>query len=331
MASVVDVNSKFAKSLTLSDEPIVPVSALNSVLKETVRKIEGSVSETNAENPLFFQFPEDSRITLRKGQVVDISQIEIDLSNIFIGGINYGGGGGKLMAGAMEAIGSCYPVCNLPVMYDGVIYSDFRAMEMVSKEDRVISPDVVSTMITTYLGQGYTHFNIPITLNNHASLLSIIVLEGKATFRFYDSLSPEVISYEERYCPALLEYLTSLLPPGIQAEFKGKPDVLHLFDQGNATSTGCGYYSVYTAALLKEYPELRDLTSFDESPLMTQAHDKGIRAELAVRTLLEFGLEKVDLSFTAMISQKRDGIFSRIQDQLPSLIEQLKPRVSVIE
>ncbi|MBS0605594.1 MAG: hypothetical protein JSR57_01480 [Verrucomicrobia bacterium] len=329
--SVAEISVKFTESLTLSDQAVKPVSALNSVLKETVRKIEGRVTEKNAENPHFFQFPEDSRITLRKGQVVDISQIEIDLSDIFIGGINYGGGGGKLIGGAMEAVGSCHPVCNLPVMYDGVIYSDFRAMEMVSKEDKVISPDVVSTMIATYLGEGYTHFNIPITLNNHASLLSIIVLEDKATFRFYDSLSPEVISYEERYCPALLEYLTSLLPPGVQAEFKGKPDVLHLFDQGDATSKGCGYYSVYTAALLKECPELRDLTSFEEPPLLTQAHDKGIRAELAVRTLLEFGLERVDLSFTAMISQKRDGIFSRIQNVLPNLIEQLKPRVSVFQ
>lgn len=329
--SVAEISVKFTESLTLSDQSAKPVSASSLVLKETVRKIEGRVTEKNAENPFFFQFPEDSRITLRKGQIVDISQIEIDLSDIFIGGINYGGGGGKLMGGAMEAVGSCHPVCNLPVMYDGVIYPDFRAMEMVSKEDKVISPDVVSSMIATYLQEGYTHFNIPIALNNHASLLSIIVLEDKATFRFYDSLSPEVISYEERYCPALLEYLTSLLPPGIKAEFKGKPDVLHLFDQGDATSKGCGYYSVYTAALLKEHPELRDLISFEETPLLTQSHDKGIRAELAVRTLLEFGLEKVDLSFQAMISQKRDGIFSRIQNVLPSLIDQLKPRVSVIQ
>ena len=93
-------------------------------------------------------------MTLRNGQVVDISQIQIDLSDIFVGGINYGGGGSKLMAGAMEAIGSCHPVCNLPVMYDGLIRSDVCAMEMVSKEDRTILPDVVSSMISTYLQEG---------------------------------------------------------------------------------------------------------------------------------------------------------------------------------
>lgn len=307
-----------------------PPSLLAKAMMDTVRKVEGRTTEKSAENPHFFQFPEDSSIVLSNGRAVDISLIQMNLYDIFVGGINYGGGGSKMMARAMEAIGNCQPVYNLPVSYEGAIYPDFCRMEMVSTEDSVVPAETVRDMIDSNLKEGYTHFNIPITLNGHASLVSMIIVGGKATFRFYDSLAPEVISYEDRYSPALIAHLKTLLPEGVELEAKEKADVLHILDQGGKSSAGCGYYSVYTALLLKEHEEIRALTSFEGAPLLRDIHDKGIRAELAVRTLLSYGLEKVDLSFRALCQQRRDGIFSRIKDGLPHLIKQLESRITVL-
>lgn len=51
---------------------------------------------------------------LQSGKVVDLSHVSVDLSDIFRGGIGYGGGASRLMAQMMKDIGQEEEVYSLP-------------------------------------------------------------------------------------------------------------------------------------------------------------------------------------------------------------------------
>lgn len=280
------------------------------------------------ENKFLFRFPESSIFTLNTGKTVDVSGIEINLSRIFLGGIGYGGGTSKVIAQAMQAIGHGENVCNLPYIIEGVIYNDYNKIQMISPENEVVSTSDVMEIIQDVAARGFTHINMPIDLNGHASLVSILFSQkGTATLRFYDSLSPSIMSYNKRYHNnrELIEFVAKLLPHNVCLESE-KVEVLHLLDQGGEESSGCAYYSLYTALLLKDNADLRNLTSFNDSPLFNESHDKKIRAELVIRTLLAFGTENV---IEDRRNERVDGIFSRIgYSELDKLIKKINQLTS---
>lgn len=299
-------------------------------LETTAKKVESPSlhSRVNSENTWRFCFPENSILTLNTGKTIDISGIEIDLSKIFIGGIGYGSGASKLSAQAMGAIGHGEGVYNLPYCIEGVIRNDFIEVNTISAQDRVIPASSIREIIREALEKGFTHINLPMGLNEHASLASLVISnEGSATLRFYDSLSPSIMPYRERYHDnkALIEFISTLLPDTVCFE-RENISVFHLLDQGGEESAGCGYYALYTALLLKDHADLRNLTSFNDAPMFDETHDKKIRAELVIRTLLAFGTENV---VHDRWSDPRDGIFNRIGSmELGKLIKTLNQLTS---
>ncbi|PJD93052.1 MAG: hypothetical protein CK425_13110 [Parachlamydia sp.] len=123
----------------------------------------------------------------------------------------------------------------------------------------------------------------------------------------------------------LIELISTLLSPPV-CFVKGDLPVLHLLDQGGEESAGCGYYALYTVLLLKDHVDLRNLTSFNDAPMFDETHDKKIRAELVIRTLLAFGTENV---VHERWSNPRDGIFNRIGSiELGKLIKTLNQLTS---
>jgi len=281
-------------------------------------------SRVSTERKYLFCFPEQTVLTLNNGKTLDISDIEIDLSRIFIGGIGYGGGSAKLMSRAMRTIGHGNGVYNLPFTIEGAIHVDFKTIQMISTEDKVILASHVRDVINKAVDEGFTHINLPLDLNGHASLVTVVISSDGATLRFYDSLSPSIISYSECYHEntTLIEFIKTLLPETLCLK-KEETEVLHLLDQGGEESAGGGYYTLYTALLLKDNPDLKNLTSFNDSPLLDQTHDKNIRAELVIRTLLDYGMENVVDYKWFDISE---GIFNKIGNiELQNLIAKVKP------
>ncbi len=270
-----------------------------------------------------YHFPESSFIALNSQKIVDVSHVKINLSGIFIGGIGYGGGASKLLARTMQVIGNEECVYSAPFCIEGYC----EKFGVVSTEDIDMSDEEVQTSIGDAIKAGYTLINIPLNIDAHASLLSIAVTNGTAVLRFYDSLSPDIVSYDKRYNEALIDRLRIRLPPSLVLSPE-KPEVLHLLSQGGADSSGCGYYALHTALLLKENEEFRNIRSFKEAPLLDERADKRIRADLVIRSLLAKGLENVDTSFIALDSGSRDHLFDRIGLQVRGVIAQLKPRVA---
>ena len=90
---------------------------------------------------------------------------------------------------------------------------------------------------------------------------------------------------------------------------------------------GCGYYNVYTALMLTQDRNLRNLTSYNAPALLDEIADQRIRAELAVRSLIFHGIDNVDCSFVALATYNPQGIFSKLEFGTKKLIEQLKPRL----
>ncbi len=132
-------------------------------------------------------------------------------------------------------------------------------------------------------------------------------------------MSSDIVCYDERYGTKFIEFIQSLLPEFIK--LNESHEVLHILDQGDAESAGCGYYTVYTALLLKddEYMRNLDTKSFNGSLLFDQSHDKKIRAELVVRTMLAHGLENIETDFWVLNSQKREHIYDRIEQAVEPL------------
>jgi hypothetical protein len=165
------------------------------------------------------------------------------------------------------------------------------------------------------------------TLDGHASLATFVISGNTVSLRFYDSLSPDIISYDERYRnnKKLLDFLKSMVLEPLQLA-QELPEVLHLLDQGDEDSWGCGYYTLYTAMLLRDKEHIRQLTS-PVDPVFNKTHDKKIRAELAIITLLDRGLGNVDASSWAMNKEPRDGVFSRLGVQLEKLTQDISVKI----
>ncbi|MBA2369634.1 MAG: hypothetical protein H0V82_11505 [Candidatus Protochlamydia sp.] len=273
-----------------------------------------------------FCFPNNYFITLNNQACVDLSNIKIDLSNIFIGGIGYGSSSTKLMSRAMRDIGSEGVVFNLPYCIEGCIEENFYSMRIFNTLDQEITTTFTANNIEKVVKKGFTHINIPLCYNGHASLVTIALEQKKAALRFYDSLSPEDLSYDKRYNDKVINFIKSFLPDSIYLA-EEKPIILHLLHQGDKMSAGCGYYALFTALLLKDCHQLRNLKSFSAYPLCRESDDEIIRADLVARTLLSYGLDIINTKRSVLYNNPREGIFHKIDFEIINLISQLRSRV----
>jgi hypothetical protein len=280
-----------------------------------------------APSPYLFRFPDDKVVSLKNGQKVDISNIEIDLVAIIQASVNIRGGGApKITARAMEAFGHGNGVFNLP--YCIVAYLGLKKFQKELKtfatDHSLVDPSTIRDQIQENISEGFTHFNLPMSLDGHTSLICFVITDNCAVLRFYDSLPDEIIHYSDRYTDELFDFLQPFLP--LFLDFvREETQVLHLLCQGDSHSTGCGYYTLYTALVLKEDKAFRNLTKGE--PLYTEADDPKIRAELAVLTLLDHGIERVDTSSLFLNDNRAEGIFSQLQNAQRPLIRQLKERL----
>lgn len=290
------------------------------------------VTKVFNENPApiaecLFRFPEHSTITMNPQRWIDVSGIEFNLGEIFRGGIGWGAQPGQLMAKAMESFGHRGSVYNLPLCMEGYVGIAFECFDVVSAQGDSVEPDKVRDSIEEAIGCKFTMINMPISFNGHASLLSIDVSEDPPVLIFYDSLSENHISYEQRYDSKLTDFINSFLPTSMQTR---RVKFLHLLDQGDAQSTGCGYYALYTALILSLNKDIQSLVKPSCSLILDEMDDKKIRADLVVRTLIShmitYGADSVNISDIILFGKIKD-IFARVPGALPTLMAQLRPRI----
>lgn len=261
-----------------------------------------------------YTFENGTVVEYGDGKSLDISGISVNLTSemMCIGGIGCMASAAQLMARGMQALGNKNSVYSLPFSVDSLEKKRFRSIDAISTEDRVAEISTVRNEIKLAIDQGFTRFNIPITHNSHASLASFIIKNGsEAELFFYDSLRDDLIDYKERYSDNLCKYVKSLLPESVKTPKSHQ--VLHLLDQGNEDSTGCGYYTVYTGLLLRDSKDFRN-DVFGEKIWFDASHDARIRSLLAVITMLEYGVEKVDVDWRVLLSNSAKHIFEKLGD-----------------
>ena len=180
----------------------------------------------------------------------------------------------------------------------------------------------IQNIINTAFRDGFSYINFPMDVDGHASLVSLKIIEGEAILKFYDSLSSKDLVYSDRYTGELLDFIQSCLPDGIQ--LKQGHETLHLLYQGDAESTGCGYYTIYTAGLIKDREDLRGCSQ-PQAPIFTDADDPRIRAELALRTLLLYGVENAKKEISQLrLFGKIEHVFQKLgADALNNLIDSI--------
>lgn len=241
------------------------------------------------------------------GKKFDLTDVKIPMDAIWRGGIGYGGSGTKLLAKTTKILGDSEAVCNLPFCMEDCFNDNPQIVSETDKEAGVEARKYIREAIE----KGFTHINIPLNMSEHVSLLSIVISEGKASLRFYDSLGPDAISYGERYNDSRLNFIKSMLPESL--EIDDKHEVLHLLSQGDVRSSGCGYYALYVAKLITENEYIRNLTSVDPGfCLFDASHDDRIRAELIIKSMLADGLDNVAVDPASGRTVGRIDNYSRV-------------------
>ncbi len=204
-----------------------------------------------------------------------------------------------MLANGMIAIGSSDLIHNLPFCVEYITYRMAYLPVppvIVSRKDELVSPDYVVSIIDEIIKRSchsnLSHtFNIPIEYNNHTLLATIRISKDKQyELFFFDSIYQTNEKHAERYDP-LQHFLSECFMFKLTDPYK----VFHVLDQGDQ-SNGCGYYSLYTAKLLKD-SSIEDLVNRSyEKPIYNEYDDIRIRAELVVRTMLDHGMENIDVS-----------------------------------
>lgn len=320
----VNVNKGFTENYFNSDKELSknkPASLPDTLsshkegFSSPIHKLQKTEKTPNLSN---YRFPENFSLKVNE-QVYDLSNIEIDLSEIQKGGIGRCCIASQVMANGMHAIGHGNGVYNLPFCiekkYDG-------GFIFISPENKICKNEDIKNIIESAIVNGFSYINIALDIDGHASLVSLKLNEQEAILKFYDSLSPKEFEYADRYTNELISSVQSLLPKAVQ--LKPGHETLHLLYQGGVQSTGCGYYTIYTAALLKDGEDLKKLT-VDSPPIFTPADDPKIRAELALRTLLSYGIENAKKEINQLRTfGKIEHVFQKLgADPLNSLINSI--------
>lgn len=271
---------------------------------------------------LKYTFPVGSFIQMNQGQWVDISGIVVNATDIFRGGINYGGGAPKYLARGMESIGHQFPFYNFPYCLKAMIREGYTTvLKVYDRNWNDVELQSIKSEIQKGIDEGFSRFNLVLDHSGHASLASITISEGSAAICFYDSLAPSDNNYKEHYCELLINYIESFLPDNIALD-KEKTSFMHIMNQGGKHSVGCGYYAIYTALVLTKNCNILPIES--GNVLFNEDDDLKIRADLILRTMLSFGLENVK---TDPFTRNNDGIFSRVQYEVGELVDSLKSRL----
>ena len=194
--------------------------------------------------------------------------------------------------------------------------------QTISMDDKVVSPNIVKQAIEEGIKEGSTFFNIPLLADGHASLISFKISDSCVEVICYDSLEDKEIKYRNRYNSKICDYLARLLPFPLQVH--SQPKFMHLLDQGPATSDGCGYYSLYTALLINNNPEIRALDSVSQV-IFDKHKDDEIRATMAVITMLSYGLDNINNEYVRRLKYygQKNHVFDKLEDKIMDLRDKL--------
>lgn len=241
-----------------------------------------TVSHNHADGSSFV-FPIDSFIG-----GINFEGLSLHTFDIMKAGIGYQASASQILAHGMKAIGSRSLVCNLPFCFSGYSY----VKGIVSSRGEDVYKTDFQKFFEEKIKEGFSHFNLPLDFDGHASLMHGTLKEGGAMeIVFFDSLLCSDKEYKARY-DALIEELIDLIPVNASG-YK----VHHVLDQGDEASSGCGYYTLQTAYLLTQKTPEQLLSDFEEKGtyLYTSEDDTRIRCELAVRAILFDGIDSVDI------------------------------------
>lgn len=276
-------------------------------------------------NTFIYTFPENSIFNNQ-----NVSGLTIDSREMFRGGIGYGANASKLLAHGMESMGSGESSFSLPYSLEAHDSNygfgiDQLKYQLINSKDQVIPIETVQGFIQEKVLEGVKCFSLPLDFNGHASLAHVVFNEegNSAKLYYFDSLSEyEGNQYQKRY-NSITEAIKSIFTQEIDGY-----EVHHILDQGDVTSSGCGYYTLKTASLLKEKP-VRELLQEYESKgayLYTKEDDVRIRCECAVQAVLYRRPDAAELS-KFQFTQEFKTVFHRIgYGQMKKCIEFLKER-----
>ena len=155
------------------------------------------------------------------------------------------------MSHGMETIGNNARVYNLPFCIEGLNYKGLNykhvVYEIVSSENLLAPEERIKNIIKQGIREGYTDINVAKDYSGHASLahMSIDKRNNKFNLMFFDSYFWSDEQIKTRY-DDIKQIIEKILPIPMK-----NYRVYHLLHQGGIRSKGCGYYTVYTALLLK--------------------------------------------------------------------------------
>lgn len=268
-----------------------------------------------------FTFPENSWIYFSQDRSLDVSGLALDLRHILIGGLGYGADASLLLAQGMKAVGSTGDIYNAPFCVyrrklstnDGYILLNDR----VDRAEEVANIGGFNRTITT--------INLPLDIDGHASLASI-KLENSIVIAimFYDSLAHDGETYKNFYAERYEENLIRALMKFVANDEAPVPphSVVHALYQGSDESNGCGYYTIFTAMLLKRNPELH---LEENKPLYGKEHDHLIRASVA---LVSFMNDDISQSKSLVFDERiqKTKIHHKLQAPDATIAEKILPR-----
>ena len=236
-------------------------------------------------NTLVYSFPGNTVISNQ-----DISGLTIDACEMFRGGIGWGANASKLLAHGMESIGNSESSFSLPYSLEAHDSSygfgvDQLKYQFINSKDQKVPNDKAKEFIQEKISEGVRCFSLPLDFNGHASLAHVVVSEdgNSAKLYYFDSLS----QYEEKQYQQRYDSITTAIKSVFVQSIEGY-EVHHILDQGGPNSSGCGYYTLKTASLLKEKPvtQLIDEHSLKGAYLYTNEDDVRIRCECAIQAVL---------------------------------------------
>jgi hypothetical protein len=306
-------------------------------IKRLVRKLLFKTPEKAVAMSPKYCFPENSQMVLCTGKWVDVSQVELDLSEIFtdrLQGDLFQYHRASLISRAMEAIGDKGDTCNLPICVEWNRPADFNAQDrIVDKSDESLSE--IESMIQKKLDAHFSTIHFVVRDYYQVFLISLRVMNKQAVMTIFDSTG---LPCGEEYLTTLVERVKSLLPDSLPLVDES-PHVRCLLRQEAPHLNG--YCILYTALLLTHKKDTDVLDFPLNSTLFDNAyHNLDFCADLVVRTLLHcwliesenlweeylvgyFNQERLDKSAALM----SDGIFIKLPKQFHKIVAQLKQRV----
>lgn len=231
----------------------------------------------------------------------------------------------------MHTIGHRGSIYNVPTCVEIIISQG--TLCLTNHEDAVLDIDTIQEEILRALERGFTKVHFACRLQGHTFLTSVSIKDGLATLTIFDAL-PE---YHNRYDKDVISSIKMLLPDSI-ALSDSEPTFRHILV--NSKPHLNGYYTLYTALLLTQNEDSGLLDGHMHNTVFYGESDGvAICADWVVRTLLHFHVAECEESWS--ITKKylnrdklreqshwmTEGIFIKVPNQLPKIMNQLEKRV----